>query len=81
MQMHAEADAVTTENAGDQVVEPAPVVEATPVTPQPTPVSPVGYAGLAGLVGLAGGMVLAPWLERFYHRVVKHEHNEEKKNG
>jgi hypothetical protein len=31
-------------------------------------------------VGLAAGMVLAPWLERFYHQVVKHEHPEEKKN-
>ena len=37
------------------------------------PVSPMGFAALAGLVGLAGGMVLAPWLERLYHRVVKHE--------
>lgn len=38
----------------------------------PSPVSPVGYAGLAGLVGLAAGMVLAPWLERFYHKVTHH---------
>lgn len=81
MQMHAEADAVTTESAGDPVVEPTPVVEATSETQQPNPVSPVGYAGLAGLVGLAAGMVLAPWLERFYHRVIKHERTEEDKNG
>ena len=48
------------------------------VTPEPSPVSPVGYAGLAGLVGLAAGMVLAPWLERFYHRVTRHHpHSEE----
>jgi predicted CXXCH cytochrome family protein len=52
---------------------PAP----TSVTNEPSPVSPVGYAGLAGLVGLAAGMVLAPWLERFYHRVSKHHHEEE----
>jgi hypothetical protein len=38
----------------------------------------VGYAGLAGLVGLAAGMVLAPWLERFYHRVSKHQHEEQR---
>ena len=54
-------------------IEPAP----TEVTSEPSPVSPVGYAGLAGLVGLAAGMVLAPWLERFYHRVSKHHHEEE----
>jgi predicted CXXCH cytochrome family protein len=82
-QMHADAPAVTTDgtSAPGQTVEPAPVVDALPVTPQPTPVSPVGYAGLAGLVGLAAGMVLAPWLERFYHRVVKHETSGDEKNG
>jgi hypothetical protein len=40
-------------------------------TDTPSPVSPAGFAGLAGLVGLAGGMVLSPWLERWYHRVNK----------
>jgi len=77
-QMHADAPAVNGTTAPDQTVEPAPVAETVPVTPQPTPVSPVGYASLAGLVGLAAGMVLAPWLERFYRRLVKH--NEEGKN-
>ena len=43
------------------------------VTPEPDPVSPIGFSALAGLLGLAGGMVLAPWLERWYQRVVKHE--------
>jgi len=38
-------------------------------TETPSPVSPAGYAGLAGLIGLAGGMVLSPWLERWYRRV------------
>jgi predicted CXXCH cytochrome family protein len=83
-QMHANAPAITATDgtsAPGQTIEPTPVAQAAPVTPQPTPVSPVGYAGLAGLVGLAGGMVLAPWLERFYHRVVKHEASEEEKNG
>ncbi len=49
----------------------------TPVNAEPTPVSPIGYAGLAGLVGLAAGMVLAPWLERFYHRVSRQHHHQE----
>jgi predicted CXXCH cytochrome family protein len=81
-QMHADAPAVTTgETTAPVGTETAPIVEETPVTPQPTPVSPIGYAGLAGLVGLAGGMVLAPWLERFYRRVVRHDHSEEDKNG
>jgi hypothetical protein len=33
------------------------------------PVSPIGFAVLAGLVGMAGGMILAPWLERWYRRI------------
>lgn len=39
------------------------------VTPEPDPVSPIGFSAMAGLIGLAGGMVLAPWLERWYRRV------------
>jgi hypothetical protein len=35
-------------------------------------VSPLGYSVLAALIGLAAGMVLAPWLERVYRAVVKH---------
>jgi predicted CXXCH cytochrome family protein len=48
-------------------------------TEQPEPVSPIGFAALAGLIGLAGGMVLAPWLERWYQKTVKH--NQEDDNG
>jgi len=28
------------------------------------------------MIGLAGGMVLAPWLERWYRRLSKHESEE-----
>ena len=48
-------------------------MELASVTPEPEPVSPVGFAGLAALIGIAAGMVLAPWLERFYQRAVKHD--------
>ena len=41
----------------------------------PAPVSPAGYAGLAGLIGLAGGMVLSPWMERWYRRVNNSKEN------
>jgi predicted CXXCH cytochrome family protein len=44
-------------------------VETLSVSPQPSPVSPVGFATLSALVGLASGMVLAPWLERWYRRI------------
>jgi predicted CXXCH cytochrome family protein len=39
------------------------------ISAEPTPVSPIGFAALSGLVGMATGMVLAPWLERFYNRL------------
>jgi len=53
-----------------------------PVAPEPEPVGPIGFAGLAGLIGLSAGMVLAPWLERFYHRVNLHkdENDEQEEN-
>jgi predicted CXXCH cytochrome family protein len=35
---------------------------------QPGPVSPVGFGILGTLVGLAFGMLLAPWLERWFKR-------------
>lgn len=38
---------------------------------EPSPVSPLGFAVLASLVGMAAGMLLAPWLERWYARINK----------
>ncbi len=43
--------------------------EASGLSAEPSPVSPVGFATLAGLVGMATGMILAPWLERWYRRL------------
>ncbi len=80
-QMHSATNESSTSSEGttpaQSTVVTGPLAEASPVSPEPKPVSPLGYAGLAGLVGLAAGMVLAPWLERFYHRVTKHHHQED----
>jgi hypothetical protein len=56
------------------VVAPAPVefVNAG-VSAEPSPVNPFSYALLSGLIGMAGGMILAPWLERWYKRFNSHE--------
>jgi predicted CXXCH cytochrome family protein len=57
---------------GTPTPNPTPAVTAVPVvSSEPIPVSPLGFAGIAGLLGLAGGMVLAPWLERAYHRYIE----------
>lgn len=48
--------------------------ESADVAEDPSPASPVGFAALTGLIGMASGMILAPWLERFYRRM---NHGEE----
>lgn len=75
-QMHAAGEATSTKEIADVEVE-QPLIESTPaiemssIVPHPEPVSPLGYAGLAALIGLAAGMVLAPWLERWYRIILK----------
>jgi len=46
------------------------------VSGAPNPVSPVGFAVLAGLAGMAGGMILAPWLERWYRHIRREDERE-----
>ena len=82
-QMHAPGESVAAaaikiEQAGGTATpEPTPAVTPVePVTNQPVPVSPIGFAAIAGLLGLAGGMVLAPWLERAYRRYIKEGKND-----
>ncbi|MBE0681877.1 MAG: hypothetical protein IH589_08160 [Anaerolineales bacterium] len=75
-QMHTDGEAVSTKEVADAsttnpVNQPTPEREMSSIVPEPTPVSPLGYAGLAALIGLAAGMVLAPWLERWYRLVLK----------
>jgi predicted CXXCH cytochrome family protein len=74
-QMHTVAtDIPATAETIPAIPESEAVGEApSAVTSQPSPVSPAGFAGLAALLGLAGGMVLSPWLERFYRRLSKEE--------
>ena len=64
----------------DATPTPAAPAAATPsgsdgmlISASPSPVSPVGFAALSGLVGMATGMILAPWLERFYNRIRRDE--------
>jgi predicted CXXCH cytochrome family protein len=75
-QMHSPTEAPNTEVTSAPLSAGLPSeVELASVTPEPDPVSPMGFSALAGLIGLAGGMVLAPWLERWY-RIVKHDKDE-----
>lgn len=73
-QMHAAGDATATEQIANVSIvntsEPIHAVELASITTEPRPVSPLGYAGLAALVGLGAGMLLAPYLERWYRTLV-----------
>ena len=77
-QMHSPTEAKAPETTTAPVsVGPTEEVQLASVTPEPEPVSPMGFSALAGMIGLAGGMVLAPWLERWFHRTVKHNDEED----
>lgn len=39
------------------------------VSVDPAPISPIYYALLSALVGMAFGLLVAPWIERWYHRL------------
>jgi hypothetical protein len=51
------------------LIETMASAEEQTVVAEPDPVSPIGFASVAGLIGMASGMILAPWLERFYRRL------------
>lgn len=77
-QMHSPTEAKTPEGVAIPIaIAPTPEVKLASVTPEPDPVSPMGFSAMAGFIGLAGGMVLAPWLERWYHRTVKHHREDD----
>jgi predicted CXXCH cytochrome family protein len=77
-QMHSPTEAQAPEAThGSVSVGPAVEGPVGAVTPEPEPISPMGFSAMAGVVGLAGGMVLAPWLERWYRRLVKSNREEE----
>jgi predicted CXXCH cytochrome family protein len=78
-QMHSPTEALGATAVEASVQNETPTeVKLASVTPEPDPASPIGFSVLAGMIGLAGGMVLAPWLERWYRHLSKHdteEHN------
>lgn len=76
-QIHGPAQLSTEEGTasegGEETVDALHAVEATVVSTDPQPGNPVGFAVVAGLVGMAGGMILSPWLERWYRKLNRKE--------
>ena len=73
-QMHSSGETTNSSQTTLPIsAEPPAEIKLSSVTPEPDAVSPIGFSLLAGIIGLAGGMVLAPWLERWYHNFSKHD--------
>jgi predicted CXXCH cytochrome family protein len=70
-QMHSTTSTVGTPQTAASLTDTQ--IKQAGLVPQPAPVSPIGFASLAALIGLAAGMVMAPWLEKLYHRATKHD--------
>lgn len=49
--------------------EPPQELDTMGVSAEPEPVNAGWFAIISGLVGMAGGMILAPWLERWYRHL------------
>ena len=75
-QMHSPTEALGATEASSPVTAEPTTEKLSSITPEPEAASPVGFAVLAGMIGLAGGMVLAPWLERWYRHLSKHDQDE-----
>jgi predicted CXXCH cytochrome family protein len=75
-QMHGPTEALGATEVSAPIAVESTAEKLGSVTPEPEAASPVGFAVLAGMIGLAGGMVLAPWLERWYRHLSKHDTEE-----
>jgi predicted CXXCH cytochrome family protein len=67
-QLHAAADPSVVESQ-EETIDAMSAVENAQVSAEPGGVSPMVFATLSGLIGMATGMILAPWLERWYQRI------------
>ncbi|HBX68929.1 MAG TPA: hypothetical protein DEH25_05990 [Chloroflexi bacterium] len=80
-QMH-DPSAVHEGDTSSAVVEPDALaaIETAGVSLEPEPVSPMYFILLAALIGMAFGLLVAPWIERWYRRLmeIRVEQNDEK---
>jgi len=53
----------------DSTPDAMAAVESLSVSADPQPASPGILAMISGLIGMASGMILAPWLERWYRQI------------
>jgi hypothetical protein len=67
-QMHDPTD-VHLDEPSKPVIDAMASVETAGVSVDPSPVSPIYYALLSALIGMAFGLLVAPWIEKWYHKI------------
>jgi len=67
-QMHDPTD-VHLDEPSEPNVDAMASVEIAGVSPDPAPISPIYYALLSALIGMAFGLVVSPWIEKWYHKI------------
>jgi predicted CXXCH cytochrome family protein len=71
-QMHDPGE-VHPESFDQQGLEVMTSTDTVRMTTQPASMNPIGFASVAALIGMATGIILAPWLERWYRRLDRGE--------
>jgi hypothetical protein len=67
-QMHDPTD-VHLDEPTPPVLDAMASVEAAGVSVDPSPVSPIYYALLSALIGMAFGLLISPWIEKWYRKI------------
>ena len=68
-QMHDPVE-VHSESGSDIIADADVLAEAETqgLSIDPTPVNPISFALLSALIGMAGGLLVAPWIQEWYHK-------------
>jgi predicted CXXCH cytochrome family protein len=67
--MHYPVDKTAAPAEAEPVTTMGLLPDTASLAEEPAPVSPAGFAVLAALLGAAFGLVLAPWIERWFRRL------------
>jgi hypothetical protein len=67
-QMHDPVD-VHMDEPSQPTVDAMASVETAGVSVDPSPISPIYYALLSALIGMAFGLIVSPWIEKWYRKI------------
>ncbi len=67
-QMHDPTE-VHLDEPTEPIVDAMASAETAGVSVDPSPISPIYYALLSALIGMAFGLIVSPWIEKWYHKI------------